>query len=309
MRHISNDVVYNENDPFGCYYYKDYHVAKVRIIVLNSSDIYEPDGTLQYRYLANTVFHQEQISWFANHALDFSDKDDPSDWLAIICTHTFNMFGGIYRIINAARNGSSVNATWNIGDRMVYDSVYENYKNDPEHTLGQVQISVNKDYSEQGNINVVVFRGHDHNDVLQDKNGTKVLEFACDNVRLYDLYTMDIPNGISAGNYYFVTEGEHKFGFTLTEDYLDARKVGFNHYFAYADYCEAYIIGSNNENLLKMNAQAIDTTTGYTELTGFEIAHSTDAEGRSVLVVSINKDNGTISTEPLGIGPRRTFNY
>lgn len=113
-RHLNGSACFNKNDPYGGYYYSDFEAQKIRLIVLNTSDIYEPDGSLKYKYTTSVMIHQTQIDWFVNYALNFSDKDTPSEWGVIVCQHAFfdSSEKMISSILAAAKSGTVINKTW-----------------------------------------------------------------------------------------------------------------------------------------------------------------------------------------------------
>ena len=113
-RHLNGSVHFNDADPYGCYYYTDFDASKIRMIVLNTSDIYEPSGILKYKYKESVMIQQPQISWLVNNALDFSDKSNPTEWSVIVCQHAYfdASVGMISDILSAVKNGTSLNKSW-----------------------------------------------------------------------------------------------------------------------------------------------------------------------------------------------------
>lgn len=88
-------AVSNENDP-GCLYgYKDFESQKMRVIYL---DTHDKDGWESTNRVAGTDTSSDymnacnvsakQLNFFANQALDFSDKENPSDWGVVVLSHT-----------------------------------------------------------------------------------------------------------------------------------------------------------------------------------------------------------------------------
>ena len=105
---------FNDADPYGGYFYVDFNAAKVRMIVLNTSDIYEPDGSLKYRYSMSVMTQQPQITWLVNTALDFSDKATPADWSVLVCQHAcFDQSTKMLAdILSAVKKGTALNKSW-----------------------------------------------------------------------------------------------------------------------------------------------------------------------------------------------------
>ena len=107
---------FNEADPYGGYFYFDFEAHKIRLIMLNTSDIYEPDGSLKYRYSMSVMTQQPQITWLVNTALDFSDKATPADWSVLVCQHAcFDQSTKMLAdILSAVKKGTALNKTWQI---------------------------------------------------------------------------------------------------------------------------------------------------------------------------------------------------
>lgn len=83
-----NNIVVDENNPYGGYFYQDFLKQKVRVIVTNSTqlplyDYVEPSSTL-FRWGWNL----QQIEWIGHHALNLSDKGvDANSWQTLIFGH------------------------------------------------------------------------------------------------------------------------------------------------------------------------------------------------------------------------------
>lgn len=105
---------FNDADPYGGYFYVDFNAAKVRMIVLNTSDIYEPNGLLKHKYKESVMMQQPQITWFVNTALDFSDKATPADWSVVVCQHAYfdKNETMIADILSAVKGGTALNKSW-----------------------------------------------------------------------------------------------------------------------------------------------------------------------------------------------------
>ncbi len=80
-----SDCVYDEKNPNSCYYYRDFPSQKIRVIVLDDSDIpyTTHDDILDYIGLGDYGFSARQVEWFANDALVFDEKG----WGIIIDVH------------------------------------------------------------------------------------------------------------------------------------------------------------------------------------------------------------------------------
>ena len=103
------------DNPERIYGYKDFDQQKIRIIYLNSSDI---EGATT---VSDHMFSAIQLNWLINTALNFDDKDNPTDWGIVIMSHMpLNWMNTPLNIIDAYISGSSIDFT-NDGTRVVYD--------------------------------------------------------------------------------------------------------------------------------------------------------------------------------------------
>jgi hypothetical protein len=100
----------------GGYYYMDDEDSKTRTIVLNSHEypwIVKDDGNLKYNSSASKsvvfTYSPAQLMWFANEALDFSDKDTPTEWGALVLAH-LGAWGSVevHKIMNAFKQGTKL---------------------------------------------------------------------------------------------------------------------------------------------------------------------------------------------------------
>lgn len=77
------------------YGYRDFETQKMRVIYLDTHDkegwvstkfVLNEDDSCPYLNACNVS--AEQLDWLANTALNFSDKEAPSEWGIVICSHT-----------------------------------------------------------------------------------------------------------------------------------------------------------------------------------------------------------------------------
>lgn len=81
------DGVKPYNEEMGrCYGYLDFDSQKIRVIYLNTCDASELVVREGKRAPAGWI-SPTQIQWLADTALDFSDKDTPSEWGIVIMSH------------------------------------------------------------------------------------------------------------------------------------------------------------------------------------------------------------------------------
>lgn len=98
-QHNNSRMVENPADPYGCYGYMDFPNSKMRVIMVNTSDnavmgdkaVDDPSYTSELINAHNVS--AKQLQWIADYALDFSDKDAPTDWKFIICSHVPIYYG------------------------------------------------------------------------------------------------------------------------------------------------------------------------------------------------------------------------
>lgn len=83
--------VSNPKDPHGCYGYMDFENARMRLVLVNTSD----NDTFGMAALSNGYsalldaynIGAKQLQWIADHALDFSGKEHPEDWCLVFLSH------------------------------------------------------------------------------------------------------------------------------------------------------------------------------------------------------------------------------
>lgn len=81
--HNKNHVV-NPDDRRGTYGYKDYDDLRLRMIYVNTTDLYDNDYLNQK---ANVYVSPTQVEWIKNKALDFTEKDNPTAWKVLVISH------------------------------------------------------------------------------------------------------------------------------------------------------------------------------------------------------------------------------
>lgn len=171
-RNINTDVVWGSKEKI--YYYKDFIEEKIRVIVLNTTQntpSFDVSGEMTSLDPMNyPVIQQNQVDWFANIALDFSDKTDKTEWHTIIfshispspinndtprCENAKDDNNVIYDLINAFKNAGTVN--YNHVD-LVQD--------------GMATVSITKSFISQGEMNLIgCISGHTHYAANYDYNG------------------------------------------------------------------------------------------------------------------------------------------
>lgn len=144
---VQNNIVGNLEKM---YFFVEDEVTKIRTIFINE---FNKDESGEKTDLANNVqvYGQEQLEWFANEALDFSDKADRAEWGVIVIGHQM-IDSRIASILVNFKNGTKQNV-----------SVTEN--------SGTFTVAV--DFTEQGAMDVIaVFVGDNHYDDLVPLSST-----------------------------------------------------------------------------------------------------------------------------------------
>ena len=170
----AEQIVTDSENPTGGYGYFDHEASKIRVFLLNTSDIpyvLQEDGTYRYNAYECIAFSNAQLNFVAN-ALLFEDKEAPNDWAAMFLMHVpmdttvqdGYRFGAantpirgyiqMLSIIDAYRKGISYSFTGSINASSAKNEL-------PEHFPASVDI----DYSKKGCGDVIAFvNGHTHID-------------------------------------------------------------------------------------------------------------------------------------------------
>lgn len=78
LKDLGEDIVFNDEDLSGDYYYKDLEDKKIRICVLNAFN------GANYEF----IFGEKQLEFVEKEMLDFSEKTNPSEWQVLFISHT-----------------------------------------------------------------------------------------------------------------------------------------------------------------------------------------------------------------------------
>ena len=181
------DVVTDRNNPTGGYGYFDHEESKIRVFLLNTSDIpyvLQEDGTYRYHAYECNAFSNAQLNFVAN-ALQFEEKEAPNDWAAMFLMHVpmdtivesgyrFGLANTPIRgyiqmlsIIDAYKKGISYAFRGNV-NATTTDKVTGELVEKPEDFF----VSVEADYSAKGCGDVIAFvSGHTHVDNASRKVG------------------------------------------------------------------------------------------------------------------------------------------
>lgn len=180
---LNDGLVRDKNRPTGGYGYYDHEPSKIRVFLLNTSDIpyiLEADGSYRYTTYGFAAFSNEQINFVAD-ALKFADKDTPNEWAALFLMHVpmdttnndgyrFGMKDALIRgvtqmlnVITAYKNGSSYQFSGSVYNVSSAVDVPEDF-----------MVNVNVDYSDKGEGDVIAFiSGHTHADNYSNEVGVE----------------------------------------------------------------------------------------------------------------------------------------
>ena len=153
-RHLENKVKFDALNQKGGYYYKDYEDAKIRTIVLNTSDCYilDVNGNPSINPM-DVYLGQKQFDWIIDKALNFTDKGtDKSNWGVVVISHAS---------LNPAESGTIFkNIIANIFNAYFTGTSYTGTE-----TASGITINVTCDFTTQGAMEFICsFGGHLHYD-------------------------------------------------------------------------------------------------------------------------------------------------
>lgn len=152
------NLIYRKNSLYnqikkgktGSYFYVDDEMVKVRYVTLNCIDIpyVQVEDGLKYKGMDTWAFRQEQLSWFANVALDVPN----SEWSVVVCSHVPINQG---LIIN---DHIFMNVLQAFNDKTQYQGESLPSVND------DFKLSVSVDYTNKGGNVICWISGHTHQD-------------------------------------------------------------------------------------------------------------------------------------------------
>ncbi len=335
-RHLKSNpnVHFNPADPFGCYYYVDDEATKIRLIILNTCDIFnhnpteyseglsfeEYQATAPYiRYYQQLHLSQTQLDWIAHEALNFKDKDTPGDWSVMLFGHWFNVFNSssknlLHSILVAAENGTALTKSVEVSTRltMTEEGVYSTAI---DGTIVDTY-SVDVDYTEQGPVDIIGFMyGHDHVDATSLSDGIRYVEVRCDNSGVDDYYIAPWTEDIGQETYYFYTATGKLFTFTRTSStpITDIGYIGYNNYWFAAGGTWPITV-FDKDGMRKSSISGVTEVTevpeGGIEITGFVRERGDTLVGEeSCEILCVNKKTRTLTFVPYGTATKRVLSY
>ncbi|KQL57112.1 MULTISPECIES: metallophosphoesterase family protein [Bacillaceae] len=90
VKPFEENFVFNSAEKNGGYYYKDFDDMKLRVIFLNTADvahISNNNGSPKYHNISFHALRNRQIQWLAHTALNFQNKQSPSNWTVVTMSH------------------------------------------------------------------------------------------------------------------------------------------------------------------------------------------------------------------------------
>ena len=163
---LGESVVWDSENPLGGYFYKDFERSKIRVIVLQTQDVFNDDGSVVdtvNNTSLNPRIQQKQFSWFCNKALDFMDKgEDRTNWAVVIVSHVNVTLGGI--------SGGSIGNEQCVLIRGVINAFMTGGIYDATTPDGfMFPLSASVDFTEQGAVDFICsINGHVHADTAMD---------------------------------------------------------------------------------------------------------------------------------------------
>lgn len=301
--HLDGVAHFDEDDPNGCYYYVDYDYAKIRLIVLNSSEMRDDEGNIVAT--KNIRFTQRQMDWLAGVALDFTDK---SGWSVMVAIHTIKIGTDNYtlhKLLSAVKDGKEINA------------IVGGY-------------TVNADYTGKSAAVIGIFYGHDHRDTVDTYTYTvdtytysdiKSIQFRCDNADKNYLYCAKITAEVGAGNNYKFVVQQDKYpetndkwwSFTMPSLAVTPKYIEYEAYSTKTTHVSIWLLDENYNQLWYGYRNSAENNSDAVEIAPKDRFKPRRMEGtrsmESCAVVNINKDAKTITIVPYGLGDARVINY
>ena len=180
-------AVSNDSDK-GCNYgFLDFENRKMRVIYLDTHDKNGWESTNEIQgesegcdYMDACNVSAKQLHWLANHALNFSDKEMPSDWGIIVLSHVpLNFYNGDY-IYTDITSGSTYTA--NV-DNVI--TILTAYLSNGSGTITLNNETATYDFSNTTETAYLYgcINGHRHNYEYRDYGPKKIPGITCPNTR------------------------------------------------------------------------------------------------------------------------------
>lgn len=177
------DVVFGSKDKM--YFFKDFEDKKIRLIVLNSQDVPYTTATDSrgeyYKYLKPSILNvsNEQMTWLANTALKFDDKDDKTQWITLFTIHVSPFTESEGMTWNAPQYPNNLQLRQIIKAFKNGEKGIASYKNDTLND-GIHNVNTSYDFTSQGNMRIGgMFSGHNHLDCATVVDGYPAVTTTC----------------------------------------------------------------------------------------------------------------------------------
>ena len=169
----------NPNDPYGGYGYVDFDNSKVRVIVVNTSDNDNMSAKANESGAIAPVINAHnvsagQIQWLADHALDFSSKENAGEWGIIVISHVPIFASSSVGYWTSYTDGD--NKSWTLNRQNVADLI-KSYVDKTSFTATLNGETATKDFSNlTETAEVICFvNGHGHSERVGTYNGFKFI--------------------------------------------------------------------------------------------------------------------------------------
>lgn len=165
--------VVNTADPTGGYGYLDFPIQKIRLIYLNTADRADwesakAETSSDTGFLNAHNISDTQLLWMAQHALDFSEKENPADWSFLICSHVALNIEGTYTCGSTDYTYSTAKAA----------TLLDVYRSRGTITIGGTTIS----FSSAAAAFICCVHGHNHAYLTNSLGSTGLLSIGCPNI-------------------------------------------------------------------------------------------------------------------------------
>lgn len=250
----NKNVVYDEEHVVDGYCYKDFEQLKVRVICLNTNQGTGDGG----------VIEGYQLKWFAEKALDMTNK---TDWSVITLAHhplnypMSTLFKDCINILDAFINGENLSYTTSNGT------------------------SVTIDYTNKNCQYVGHFHGHAHAFSV-----VKMQKYVNNSYVDIDAYEICIPNSCYSRNNQYLGNANERFArysteITYDKENVDGKRTSFSLVTVCLDekiiYIDNYGVGIDREVSYKGT-----TTIDYTNLVSISVA----SDGVTIYGIDYNED-------------------
>lgn len=143
----NDELIRDRDNLMGGYGYIDFPNIEIRLILLNTADVYDEWVPIDGESGQSEWISSKQLKWLAEKALDFSDKDFPSDWgVVFVSHHPINYSSVSYQMIK------------------MLEDYREKKSGTISYTIDSGTYSVSYDFTNTEPAEIICsFNGHNHN--------------------------------------------------------------------------------------------------------------------------------------------------